>query len=244
MRPVLIIASFAVTVLLASIAPISAGPLEDAEAAYDAGDYTAALQIWRDEAGRGSAQAQRALGDFYSYGIVVPHDLPEAAKWYRLEAEQGGADAQVRLAILYQDGLGVPRDIVEAVKWFRLAAEQGDVFGQYNLGEIYRKGDGVPQNYAEAAKWYELAAKQRHWRAQRALGRMYAGGEGVPQDNVLAHAWLNLASSSGYAEKEERDAIGELLTPEQMAEAQKLAADWFASIRRPANYFGTALGRP
>ncbi|MGA2435349.1 MAG: SEL1-like repeat protein, partial [Bryobacteraceae bacterium] len=59
------------------------------------------------------------------------------------------------------------------------------------------------------------------------LGLMYAKGQGVPQDYIQAHMWFNLAGASGNADAiKERDAIGSKMTPDQIAEAQRLAREW------------------
>ena len=60
---------------------------------------------------------------------------------------------------------------------------------------------------------------------------MYAGGRGVPRDSVQAHMWLNLAASreSGTKAKsyaEARDTVAGRMTPQQIAEAQRLAREW------------------
>jgi len=115
-----------------------------------------------------------------------------------------------------------------------LAAEQGRSWPQFNLGRMYHHGRGVPQNYTEALRWYRLAAAQGVASAQSALGVMYANGEGTVRDNVQAHKWFNLAAarfSSGESEQREnavrnRDIVARLMTPAQVIEAQRLAAEW------------------
>lgn len=63
--------------------------------------------------------------------------------------------------------------------------------------------------------------------AQGSLGTAYAKGEGVPQDYVLAHMWFNLAAALGNeAARESRDAVAKVMTPDQIAEAQRLARQW------------------
>jgi TPR repeat protein len=81
--------------------------------------------------------------------------------------------------------------------------------------------------------------------AQAKLGLMYEIGKGVPQDYVQAHMWFNLAasqSSSGVepfpvatsgiesafheAAATARDRVAAKLTPEELAEAQRLAREW------------------
>ena len=61
------------------------------------------------------------------------------------------------------------------------------------------------------------------------------GSRGVPQDFVEAHQWLNLAASRASVEEvtqyaQTRDALAKLMTPAQLAEAQKLAREWQAAF--------------
>jgi len=70
------------------------------------------------------------LGDRHRYGLGVPQDYAEAARWYRLAAEQGFAMAQYNLGLMYNNGEGVAQDYAEAARWLRLAAEQASEGGQ------------------------------------------------------------------------------------------------------------------
>jgi hypothetical protein len=144
-------------------------------------------------------------------------------------AEQGDALAQYFLGVMYNNGAGVPQDDAEAARWYRLAAEQANAYAQFNLGIMYSNGAGVPQDDAEAVRWFRLAAEQGHAKARFSLGIMYNNGRGVPQDKVLAHMWFNLASAAGNdLGTENRDAITRIMSPAEIAEAQKLAREWFA----------------
>ena len=149
-------------IAVAIASPAIGGPLDDATAALEHGDYLVALRLLRPLADRSVAEAQHELG------------------------------------FMYFNGMGVPQDYVEAVKWYRLAADQGLADAQYDLGVMYTSGQGVPQSY------------------------------------VLAHMWLNLAAAQIPASRKEdrdnavkaRDLIAAKMTPEQIAEAQKLAREW------------------
>ena len=126
-------------------------------------------------------------------------------------------------------------------KEYRLAAKQGDANAQFWIGLAYYKGQGVPQGYAEAMKWYKLAADQGDARAQKEVGAMYGMGQGVPQDFVKSHMWCNLASAGFSAlETEHRDIalsmrerVAKAMTPNQIAEAQRLASEWFTAHPKP-----------
>lgn len=63
---------------------------------------------------------------------------------------------------------------------------------------------------------------------------MYYYGRGVPQDYVEAHKWYILAAANYPASETEsrnmaaknRDGVAAMMTPAQIAEAQRLAREW------------------
>src|ERR1019366_4513070 len=98
-------------------------------------------------------------------------------------------------------------------------------------GFRYYKGQGVPQDYEEGVKWCRRAAEQGNAVAQNILAAAYDKGEGVPQDYVQAHMWINLAASASMGDDQgmyssARDAVAAKMTPQQIAEAQRLAREW------------------
>ena len=85
----------------------------------------------------------------------------------------------------------------------------------------------MPQDYAEAVKWNLLVANQGNSAAQNNLGLMYVNGHGVPKDYVRAHMWFDLSAAQGDTNAiKKRDWVAQHMTPEQIAEAQKLAREW------------------
>jgi len=147
-------------------------------------------------------------------------------------AEQGEAWAQRHLGWMYENGHGVMQDYTEAVKWYCKAAEQEDAEAQYDLGQLYRLGYGIQRNNAEAMRWFRRAADQGDGGAQYNLGFMYEAGRGVTRDLVRAYMWFDLAARSaephahqGYA-IQYRDSVASKMTPEQIAKAQQLVAEW------------------
>ena len=111
------------------------------------------------------------------------------------------------------------------------SAEQGDPLEQYHLGLRYDFGDGVPRDPVEAVKWYRLAAEQGRADGQTSLAIAYLNGKGVPQDYVLAHMWFNIVASRKFEPvatmfAQERGKVAGKMTPQQIAEAQRLARGW------------------
>jgi TPR repeat protein len=93
---------------------------------------------------------------------------------------------------------------------------------------MYDKGKGVRENDTEAVKWYRLAAEQGAFEAQEQLAWKYEEGEGVPQNYVEAYKWYALAAAQGIGlAKTARDLLQTYhMTPAQIAEGQRLAAEW------------------
>jgi uncharacterized protein len=181
----------------------TAGPLEDAVAAYQRGDYVTALRLWRPLAQQGDADAQFHLGVMYESGQGGLRNDAEAIKWYRKAAEHDDAVAQFNLGVMYAKGEGVSPNHAEAALWYRLAADHGLAGAQFNLGMMYVEGQGMSKDYVQAHMWLTLAASQLP-----ALG--------TNQRNTTVDA---------------RDRVASKMTPPQRVEAQELAFEWMIGHR-------------
>lgn len=184
------------SVLAALTLPATAGPVEDANAAYQRGDYRTAVKLLRPLVDRGNADAQDILAIMYYVGQGLPQNRAEAIRLYRLAAEQGNAHAQDALGFAYQNGVGVHRDVGEAAKWFRKSADQDNLDAQFNLGEMYELGEGVPPDYVLAYMWFTLVASHgtRPY-ATRGIERVaqQMSFEQIAQAQKLAREWKPVA---------------------------------------------------
>jgi len=163
-------------------------------------------------------------------------------------AEQGQAWAAYNLAVVYSSDSYVrafgAKSNAEIAAWYKKAAEQGLALAQAELGEIYLTGRGLPKNDAESIKWSRKAAEQGVISAQMDVGTAYSTGwAGYPKDDVQAYFWLYLAESrsasiaashpsseiadttAGLAQ-EALDLVAKQMTPDQIVEAKRLAAQW------------------
>ncbi|HXJ42486.1 MAG TPA: tetratricopeptide repeat protein [Bryobacteraceae bacterium] len=201
-----------------------AADYETGRLAFAAHRYDAAMRELEPVAQQGNAQAQYLVGAMLSGvdGVGVKENAAEAAKWFRKAADQGHAEAQLILGLLYAKGDGgLHQDIPEAAKWLRKAADQGDRQAQYSLGALYEN------DY----QWYRLAADQGDTKAQAILAHAFSKGLGVPLDYVRAHMLYDLAASgSSGAERKQylywRESVSSMMTPQQIAEATRLAREW------------------
>ena len=116
----------------------------------------------------------------------------------------------------------------DAFKKFIRLANQGNDTAQFYLGLMYEKGQGVTQDYALAAQWYGKAAEQGYADAQFSIGLLYYKGQGIIEDFVQAHFWFNVAATSGDTLAQEyRSSVEHEMIPDQIAQAQTLAREWF-----------------
>jgi hypothetical protein len=99
----------------------AADSLEEAEFAYERGEYTQAARLFSPLAEQGVASAQFYLGLMHEKGRGVRQDYPTALTWFRKAAAQGYAGPQSNLALMYERGRGVRKDLVRAFMWYHLA---------------------------------------------------------------------------------------------------------------------------
>ena len=90
--------------------------------ANDRGVQENDVEVGRQPAEQGHADAQASLGGMYLEGRGVPQDVAEAVRWIRQAAEQGQRDAQTLLGRMYYEGRGVPQDDILAYAFLYSAA--------------------------------------------------------------------------------------------------------------------------
>ena len=101
---------------------VAANSIEEAEFAYERGDYTQAARLFSPLAEQGVASAQFYLGLMHEKGRGVRQDYRTALTWFRKAAAQGYAGPQNNLGLIYERGRGVRKDVVRALMWYNVAA--------------------------------------------------------------------------------------------------------------------------
>ena len=118
----------------------------------------------------------------------------------------------------------------EAAQWLRKAAEQGYAPAMSTLGFYVSIRLGVGRDWSQALKWNRRAAELGDATAQDNLGQMYENGyAGLPHDLVQAYKWFWLSEQQGNPAGRHDVMEIELhhaLTPEQIDEAKRLAAEF------------------
>ena len=110
------------------------------------------------------------------------------------------------------------------------------LFGTCTVAVADDLNDGIAayqsNDYGTAFAKFKKAAEAGNADAQGRLALRYALGRGVPQDFVQAHKLFTIAAST-ETDKEQRDKyvgnrdlVSGKMTPNQVAEAQRLVREW------------------
>jgi TPR repeat protein len=215
-------------------------------------DYKQALQWFTKASEQGHFMSSCELGEIYEEGKAVPQDYQQAVKWFLKSIEQGHYNVS-DIRSMYEKGKCELKEYEKAVKMIQKAAEEGKEFAQFELAEMYLHGDIIyrvdihgqlsefslfPQDYQQAINWHlKLAERGGSFAhsAQYQLGWIYSEGRGVPQNYVEAYKWFILASLEpdkilGEDYTKARDELRLKMSPQQIAEAQKLAKEFKSKI--------------
>lgn len=98
---------------------------------------------------------------------------------------------------------------------------------------MYHEGQATAVDHETEMKWFRPAAEAGSGLAQYQLGAGYANAHGLPRDYVRAYMWINLAGTRGYGLGSKgqvavaKQALAELMSPEDVAKAQKLSMAGF-----------------
>ncbi|MBY0430346.1 MAG: sel1 repeat family protein, partial [Rhodospirillales bacterium] len=170
----------------ASLLRLAAPALADlaaGRAAFEAGDYAAAVQALEPAAWEGQAEAQFLLARCHENGWGVPRSEPRAFAWYKRAGDKAHPEAQLRLGELFELGQGVPISLRQAADWYRRAANTGQMRAKTRLGLINLHGRGQRPNLVRAAALLGEAAAAGDAEARAALDDMARRGlvKAMPQ---------------------------------------------------------------
>lgn len=131
--------------------------LEDAHAAWNAGDLRAAFALFRRAVNQGDPHALLTLGYFHDEGLGTPRSKHEAMRCYRRAIRQGDSGAATNVAILHRER-GQARAMA---RWFALAARMGDGDAHVDLARCYLDGSGMPKWRSRAIAHARAAVRSR-----------------------------------------------------------------------------------
>ncbi len=123
-------------------------------------EYDKGVEMLRRSAEKSNPYALEALGDAYSHGDGVGHDLATAIRYWRAAAQAGVAESQASMGIAYEQGWAANRSLVMAYVWYSVAAHNTNPSTAENAASLrdrLRK-QMTDQEYVEAqhrlADWH------------------------------------------------------------------------------------------
>ena len=146
-------------------------------AAYDAGDYPKAFQIW-SAIDTDDLAAMRNVAMMLRKGQGTQKDPKAAEDMFEKAAEAGLPTAQADLADMLLKGEAGPPEPQRALPLLQAAAAANHPVAQFELAQMYETGDLVPKDLDVARNLYAASASHGLVDAQ---ARLQALGGAAPQ---------------------------------------------------------------
>jgi TPR repeat protein len=127
--------------------------------AYQAGNYSKALELLTKASNAGNPNASGVLSQMYYNEQGVKQDYKKGFKLISFAASKGFPDAIYGLGQYYYFGNGISQDKKKAIKFYTNAANSGYGEAQSKLGAIYETGCNktCSMNFPLAIYWFTLA---------------------------------------------------------------------------------------
>lgn len=183
-----------------------------------------------------------ALGAFPVVTVAAgnPGPSPTPVPTYH-EAMAGDAEAQERVGRYYLDlyyKSGIRLHFDDALGWFRKSARQGSFVAMGDIIRARLDGKREDRDVAEANEWlqrlHERARVETGYAGRLAL--LHASGELGAVDKSKAYFFCLLQRMTGLVPNEVGKLQAQLkaeLKPEQVAQAEKEAYDWWEERNKP-----------
>lgn len=177
------------------------GPAADlarAKALCAAGDYDAAVPLFKRAADAQLPEAMGFLGIAYQSGEGIARDSAEAIEWLRKGATADDTRSMIALSIAYQNGFergfGVERQPRWAHYWLdKASSEKGSVEAMLNKGLLFLE----ERKDSAALDWLQRAVAAGSLDAQVEVGHLYEQGHAVRRDLAEAVRWYKRAADAG-----------------------------------------------
>ena len=196
-------------------------------------DEKKSLELLKESAEEGFADAQNMIGSFYLNGWNGSvKDGSLAVLWFEKAARQGHVGAMKTLGAMYKYGIQIKADLKKAIQWYRQASGTGDSEAMTHLEDIFFEGAPDPVTDQELAVLCRKTADAGRAGAEK-LGVLYEQGRGVEKDLEEAYMWYTVAGPGWHPEWERKKALSRSLTQEQIHEAEFKAQEY--SKEHPAH---------
>jgi TPR repeat protein len=210
-------------------------------------DLEGAYQQFTAASDQGHTEAMFHLSTLLSATQFARADPSAAFAAAHRSALAGFAPAFARVGSLVLRGTGVARDPERAVEWFRQGVARGDLQSMAYLGWAQATGTGTGRDGASGERQLNTAAGAGNLWAMATLAELYREGLALSRDYQRAYTWATIALARGHTGQSlraARDELEKLLTPEQVASAQRAAREWSPKAPQTARASNTPASAP
>lgn len=176
--------------------------------AYDKKDYTAALQLWEQEAAKNNLLAMDKLSDMYRDEIGVKRDYEKSIELDTKAAAQGHIPSIADIGTMYYYGWGVTVDYQKAVEKLTIGAENGLDYAMFYLGRLYCDKKSTVYDNTKGIEWLTKATQLGHIRAMNTIAAinytnnnfektMYWYKQAVEKGSTTAMIWIAFLYKDG-----------------------------------------------
>ncbi len=137
-------------------------------------------------------EAQVMLGELYTSGTLLDHDLVKAKEWVGLAVAQGYVPAMYQMGEIARN----ENNFSLAKTWYTKAADAHYSPAEIALSKLYFVEKGPMYDPHAGFLWMLKAAQNGSADAQLALASMYKNGQGTEVDENLAKEWQQKAAET------------------------------------------------
>lgn len=170
--------------LLFFIASPAFAGFDEGVAAYNKGDYSAALQELKPLAEQGNADAQFLLGEVYFDNKSNVFNKDTAIQWFKKAAEKGGVELRLKVARKLRNDADTTNKLF-ATELYVDVAVHGNVDMQLKIADELR-ADSEPMNRYLVSKMYQNNYAQANADEQLKAAWFFSGANRPKQENALA----------------------------------------------------------
>lgn len=146
-------------IFVAMMSSSAVADIKGGQAAILKGDFPRAYKEFKEDAVKGVAHAQAALGVMLHLGQGVKRDLPKAFSWYKKAADQGYEAGVANVGIMYYKGAGTKQDDVKAYAWLDLASH---IRGGQEHNALARVASFLSPKQLQEAKQLAASLRQKY----------------------------------------------------------------------------------
>lgn len=199
--------------------------IADAKAAFDAGDYERAYDLFLSQTSSDNRQRLYYIGLMFRDGLGGRPEVEEGYYQLRLAGERGLLEAQFELGEMLVSGVLIPADVKEAVRWYRAAAQGGHTVAQTKLAVMQLRGEAPESDNLGSEDAENELPLLRDADAQFEVAEMLYSGRGVPRDFEKAARLFLAAARQGNIEAQKK--LADMYLRGEGVEQDAMEAYWW-----------------